>query len=437
LGLNKKLSKFTNQDLKENEMKIGVIGIGYVGLPLSMKLGQHFDTIGYDVDKNRILDLKKGIDKTLESSLQDFKNASKLTFSDSIESLVDVDFFIVTVPTPIDEANIPDLSALCIATRAIGQILKEGSIVVYESTVYPSVTEDVCVPILEKESGGKLNEYFTIGYSPERINPGDKKNSIETVVKVISASNDSTLEIMDHVYSSIVEAGICRASSIQVAEAAKVIENVQRDVNIALMNEFSLILNQMKIDTTEVLKTASSKWNFMNFTPGLVGGHCIGVDPYYLAHQAKRLGLYPNLILAGRRVNDSMPDHLVNEFVKAIRKHPASNINKVVIFGVAFKENVPDVRNSLVIKFAQKLIELKFEIDIIDPLVEPGILADEYNLRLRTELKLNYYDAIIYAVPHDIFNFSDVSDIKKYGKENVILFDLKSQFLKEDSNFRM
>ena len=418
-------------------MKIGVIGLGYVGLPLSLKLGKNFDTVGYDVDRNRISDLKKGIDKTQESTSDDFKHSSKLIFSDSIESLLDVDFFIVTVPTPIDEANIPDLSALRTATRAIGKILKEGSIVVYESTVYPSVTEDVCVPILENESGGKLNEYFTVGYSPERINPGDKKNSIESVVKVISASNDSTLEIMDSVYSSIIQAGVYRASSIKVAEAAKIIENVQRDVNIALMNEFSLILNQMKIDTSEVLRAASSKWNFMEFTPGLVGGHCIGVDPYYLAHQAKRLGLYPDLIIAGRRVNDSMPDNLVNEFVKAIRKHSEANVTRIAIFGVTFKENVPDIRNSLVIKFAQKLVELNFEIDIIDPLVEPELLANEYNLSLKIDAKLNYYDAIIYAVPHDIFEFTDVSDIKKYGKENAIFFDLKSQFLKEDSHYRM
>ena len=263
------------------------------------------------------------------------------------------------------------------------------------------------------------------------------KNSIENVVKVISASNDSTLEIMHSVYSSIIQAGVYRASSIKVAEAAKIIENVQRDVNIALMNEFSLILNQMKIDTSEVLRVASSKWNFMEFTPGLVGGHCIGVDPYYLAHQAKRLGLYPDLIIAGRRVNDSIPDNLVNEFVKATRKHSEVNVRRVAIFGVTFKENVPDVRNSLVIKFAQRLIELNFEIDIIDPLVEPEFLANEYNLSLKTDAKLNYYDAIIYAVPHDIFEFTDASDIKKYGKGNAIFFDLKSQFLKEESHYRM
>ena len=293
------------------------------------------------------------------------------------------------------------------------------------------------MPILEEQSKGRLNEDFTVGYSPERINPGDKFNSIEDVVKVISASDIKTLDIMERLYSTIIKAGIYRASSIQVAEAAKVIENVQRDVNIALMNEFSLILNRMNVDTTEVLEAAETKWNFMKFSPGLVGGHCIGVDPYYLAHQAKKLGLYPDLILAGRRVNDSMPDYLVNEFIKKMSATSLGRGNKVAVFGVSFKENVPDVRNSLVIKLAQKLKELEFDVHIIDPVVDPDLLINEHGLKLKKDPEVNYYDALVYAVPHDGFNFSKPSDIKKFGKENAIFFDLKGKFSKTVSDFRM
>ena len=418
-------------------MKIGVIGLGYVGLPLAVRLAMHYETFGFDINKRRIEELNDRRDVTLEVNTETFQAATKITFTNEIEDLREVDVAIITVPTPIDDAKVPDLTPLIKATEAVSRIAKKGITIVYESTVYPGVTENTCVPIIEEITGGKLNDYFFVGYSPERINPGDKIHTIENVNKIVSASDEKTLNLLSQIYSSIINADIYKAESIKVAEAAKVIENVQRDINIALMNEFSVIFSKMGIDTSEVLNAAASKWNFLKFKPGLVGGHCIGVDPYYLAHQAKRNGSFPELILAGRRINDSVPQYIVNEFLYASCKVSSTTVKNIAVFGVTFKENVPDIRNSQVVEIIKKLIDLNFNVDVFDPLADPKALVSDFGIKLSKKPKLGHYDGVIYAVPHHDFGFKSSSDIKQYGKEGMIFFDLKAVFDKKESSFRL
>lgn len=406
--------------------KIGVVGLGYVGLPLAVEFGKKFPTIGFDINKPRITELESGKDSTLEVEPELLAQAEKLSFTSTIQKLSDCNVFIVTVPTPIDKHKRPDLSPLISASKAIGSVLKKDDIVIYESTVYPGATEEVCVPILEKESGLVFNKDFYAGYSPERINPGDKEHRVTNILKVTSGSTPEIADFVDQLYKQIITAGTHKASSIQVAEAAKVIENTQRDVNIALINELSLIFNRLGIDTIEVLEAAGTKWNFLPFRPGLVGGHCISVDPYYLTHKAQEIGYHPQMILAGRQINDSMGAYVAECTIKLLTKKRIHIVDSnILVLGLSFKENCPDLRNTRVVDIIQEFESYHAHVDVYDPWVDSEEAEHEYGITPIDALSNGKYDAIVLAVGHDEFQEMGVDNIRKLGKSACILFDVK------------
>ncbi len=414
--------------------KIAVIGLGYVGLPLAVEFGKKMSVTGYDINQNRIDELNKGVDRTLEVEDHELKAATQLTCTNNITELASSNVFIITVPTPIDQFKTPDLTPLKKASTTVGEVLKKGDIVIYESTVFPGCTEDVCVPILEKVSGLKFNEDFFCGYSPERINPGDKKHRLPNIKKVTSGSTPEIAEHIDKLYQSIITAGTHKAPSIKVAEAAKVIENAQRDLNIAFVNELALIFGKMGIDTQDVLQAAGTKWNFLPFKPGLVGGHCIGVDPYYLTYKAEEIGYHPQVILAGRRINDTMGLYVTNRIVKLMTQR--SNViknSKVLVLGITFKENCPDIRNSKVIDVVRELESFGIDVDVYDPHADRAEVMDEYQIELIPELN-NSYDAIILAVGHSDFNAIDLHNLKH---EKTVVFDLKAFWPKDQITARL
>lgn len=419
-------------------IKIAVIGLGYVGLPLAVEFGKHLPVVGFDINAERIAALAAGTDHTLEVSDEELTQASHLNYSSDIEALKDCNFFIVTVPTPIDDYKQPDLTPLIKASEAIGSLLKKDDIVVYESTVYPGATEEVCIPVLEKVSGLTFNQDFYAGYSPERINPGDKEHRVTNILKVTAGSTPEVADFVDEVYNLIITAGTHKAASIKVAEAAKVIENTQRDVNIALINELAVIFNKMGIDTQAVLEAAGTKWNFLPFRPGLVGGHCIGVDPYYLTHKAQAIGYNPEIILAGRRLNDSMGEYVVTQLVKTmIKKRIQVEGAKVLVLGLSFKENCPDVRNTKVIDIVHELEEYNIEVDVYDPWVDKAEAEREYDVMPISKPAMNHYDGIILAVAHNEFVELGVEQIRAFGKNEHVLYDLKYVFTKEDTDIRL
>ena len=421
-----------------NKLKIAVIGLGYVGLPLAVEFGKQHSVVGFDINASRIAALMAGTDHTLEVSDQELAVAIHLRYSSDIQTLKDCNFFIVTVPTPIDSSKQPDLTPLITASKAIGSLLKKDDIVVYESTVYPGATEEVCVPVLEEVSGLILNQDFYAGYSPERINPGDKEHRVTNILKVTAGSTPEVADFIDEVYNLIITAGTHKAPSIRVAEAAKVIENTQRDVNIALINELAVIFNKMGIDTEAVLKAAGTKWNFLPFRPGLVGGHCIGVDPYYLTHKAQAIGHNPEIILAGRRLNDSMGEYVVTQLVKTmIKKRIQIEGAKVLVLGLSFKENCPDVRNTKVIDIIHELQKYNVEIDVHDPWINANEANREYSITPISQPVSNQYDGIILAVAHEQFIKMGIEKIRALGKDNHVLYDLKYLFTKEDTDIRL
>ncbi|GAB2506879.1 Vi polysaccharide biosynthesis UDP-N-acetylglucosamine C-6 dehydrogenase TviB [Pseudoxanthomonas sangjuensis] len=409
-----------------DQARIAVIGLGYVGLPLAAAFGRHYPTLGFDINAQRIAELRRGHDHTLEVSEEELRGAAQLQFSDDPEALKGCNVFIVTVPTPIDEYKRPDLRPLESASRTVGRAIGRGGVAVYESTVYPGATEEVCVPIIERESGLKFNSDFYAGYSPERINPGDKQHRLETITKVTSGSTPEAADFVDRLYGSVVSAGTHKASSIRVAEAAKVIENTQRDVNIALINELALIFHRLGIDTHEVLEAAGTKWNFLPFRPGLVGGHCIGVDPYYLTHKAQQIGYHPDVILAGRRINDGMGAHVARRTVKLMQRRGIQTANAdVLILGLAFKENCPDLRNTRVVDIVAELRSYNANVHIHDPWVSPDEALAEYGLPLVGAPEPGKYDAIVLAVSHREFVQLGADGIRGYGKPGAVLFDVK------------
>ena len=424
--------------LSFSKTKIAVMGLGYVGLPLAVAFSRKYSVIGYDINNSRIQDLTDCVDSTLEVSKDELKSSKNLLFTSNINILKDANVFIVTVPTPIDEHNRPNLSPLIKASEMIGKILKQNDVVIYESTVYPGATEEVCIPILEKFSGFLLNKNFFAGYSPERINPGDKEHKINDILKVTSGSNPEIAEYIDNLYSSIISAGTFKASSIKVAEAAKVIENTQRDVNIALINELSIIFNKLDIDTSEVLEAAGTKWNFLPFRPGLVGGHCIGVDPYYLTHKAQSIGHHPEIILAGRRINDGMSEYIVSQLIKAmLKKGIAVHGAEVLIMGLTFKENCPDLRNTKVADIVKNLMEYKINVDVVDPWCSNEESISEYNIEVKKEGVKGKYDAIVLAVNHKEFALLGADEIHALGKKVHLIYDLKYVINKSDSDMRL
>ena len=423
---------------KINDTKIAIIGLGYVGLPLAVAFSRKFNVLGFDINSSRIEELQSGIDSTMEVSDSDLSSANSLRFSFDQEDLRECNTFIITVPTPIDKYKKPDLSPLINASTLVGNIIKNDDIVIYESTVYPGATEDECIPVLERISGLTLNKNFFVGYSPERINPGDKNHRVEDILKVTSGSNKSSSEFIDSLYASVIKAGTYKASSIKVAEAAKVIENTQRDVNIALINELAIIFERLNIDTSEVLEAAETKWNFLPFRPGLVGGHCIGVDPYYLTHKSESVGYHPEMILAGRRINDGMAKYATSQLIK---KMTNENIeikdSKVLVMGLAFKENCPDIRNSKVVDMVSELKRHNMLVDIYDPLVDRKTVKEEYGLNMIDQPSINIYDAIVLAVGHKEFINIGSKKLRGFGLPKHILYDLKSVFGKEESDLRL
>ena len=422
-------------DLKNK--KIAIIGLGYVGLPLAVEFGKKYETLGFDINEARIKELNAGTDSTLEVSDEELAATKMLTCTCDVEKLKECDIYIVTVPTPIDEHKQPDLTPLIKASEMLGKVVSKDDIIIYESTVYPGATEEVCLPAVEKVSGLVFNQDFFAGYSPERINPGDKEHRVTNIKKVTSGSNDEIAEIVDQLYLSIIIAGTHKASSIKVAEAAKVIENTQRDVNIALINELSIIFNKLDIDTLEVLEAAGSKWNFLPFRPGLVGGHCIGVDPYYLTHKAQTVGYHPEMILAGRRLNDGMGEYVVSQLVKTmLKKRIHVDGANVLVMGLTFKENCPDLRNTKVIDIVSELKEYNINVDITDPWCSSEESEHEYGLTL-SEPKKDHYDAIILAVAHNEFSAMGTDKIKALGKSNHVLYDLKYVLPKESVDMRL
>ncbi len=420
------------------ELKIAIIGLGYVGLPLAVEFGKKVPVVGFDIHQKRIDELTSGHDHTLEVSPEELAQAAQLSYTANLEDLKDCNFFIVTVPTPIDEFKQPDLTPLVKASTSIGQVLNAGDIMVYESTVYPGATEEVCIPVLEKVSGLIFNQDFYAGYSPERINPGDKLHRVSNILKVTSGSTPEVAEFVDQVYKLVIEAGTHKAESIKVAEAAKVIENTQRDVNIALINELALIFNKMGIDTESVLKAAGTKWNFLPFRPGLVGGHCIGVDPYYLTYKAQAIGYHPEIILAGRRLNDAMGAYVVTQLVKSmIKKKIQVEGAKVLVLGLSFKENCPDIRNTKVIDIVKELQEYHIDVDIYDPWVNADEAEHEYGIRTMDALQNGIYDAVILAVAHEQFVALGAEKIRALGKESHVLYDLKYVLPQTASDIRL
>jgi UDP-N-acetyl-D-glucosamine/UDP-N-acetyl-D-galactosamine dehydrogenase len=402
--------------------KIAIIGLGYVGLPLAAEFGKKYNVVGFDINQARIEELENGFDRTRELTTEDIRKSVNLHFTSDINLINDCTVYIVTVPTPIDNYKKPDLTPLLKASETVGKVLKKGDIVIYESTVYPGCTEGDCVPVLEKISGLKFNQDFFCGYSPERINPGDKERTLTKILKITSGSTPETADFVDNLYQSIIEAGTYRATSIRVAEAAKLIENCQRDVNISFVNELSLIFDKMNIDTNEVLEAAGTKWNFLKFKPGLVGGHCIGVDPYYMLHKSESLGYYPQVILSGRRVNDNMGIFVANKVIKLlIQKGINIKGSKALILGVTFKENCPDIRNSRVVDIYNELKQFGLNVSVYDPWVDKEEVYEEYKIEL-VDQPLSSYDAIVLAVSHEEFR---TLDIEKIRQANSVLFDIK------------
>ena len=420
------------------EIKLAVIGLGYVGLPLAVEFGKKYPTLGFDINQIRVAELQRGEDHTLEVSPEEMRQAELLRYSSDLSSLAGANFYIVTVPTPIDQHRQPDLTPLKKASETLGKVIKRGDIVVYESTVYPGATEEDCIPIIERISGLKYNVDFFAGYSPERINPGDKEHRVTSIKKVTSGSTPEAAALIDAVYASIITAGTYKASSIRVAEAAKVIENTQRDLNIALINELAVIFNKLGIDTEEVLLAAGTKWNFLPFRPGLVGGHCIGVDPYYLTHKAQAIGYHPEVILAGRRINDSMGRYVVSELVKAmINRHMHVQGAKVLIMGLTFKENCPDIRNTKVVDIVAELKEYGVDADVFDPWVDPAQAQHEYGISLVQQPAQAAYDAVVIAVGHKEFRQLGAAGIKALTKPQHVLYDLKYILPAADSDLRL
>lgn len=422
-----------------DQLKIAIIGLGYVGLPLAVEFGKRVSTMGFDINLNRIKELEQGQDHTLELSASEMQQAHQLSYSSEVSALQQSNFYIVTVPTPIDDFKQPDLTPLVKASEMIAQVLKAGDIVVYESTVYPGATEEVCIPVLEKLSGLKFNTDFFVGYSPERINPGDKQRRVTNILKITSGSTPEAAQYIDQVYRMIIQAGTYPAPSIKVAEAAKVIENTQRDVNIALINELALIFNKIGIDTEEVLKAAGTKWNFLAFRPGLVGGHCIGVDPYYLTHKAQSIGLHPEIILAARRLNDRMGEYVATQLIKEMVKKRIQVVgSKILIMGLSFKENCPDIRNTKIVDMVNALKEYDLDLDIYDPWVDPDEVEKEYGLRPISNIELTgQYDAIVLALAHDQFKQMTIQEFNQLGKAKHVLYDLKYVLEQSQADIRL
>jgi UDP-N-acetyl-D-galactosamine dehydrogenase len=410
------------------DSKIAVIGLGYVGLPLAVEFGKYFDTVGFDINESRIRELESGHDSTLEVTPEEMRSAKRLSFTADLDNLNDCSVYIVTVPTPIDSAKRPDLGALRSASRTVGQVLSAGDIVIYESTVYPGATEEDCAPILAEVSGLKVNKDFYLGYSPERINPGDKAHRVTDILKVTSGSTAEAADFVDTLYKKVIKAGTYRASSIRVAEAAKVIENTQRDVNIALINELALIFNRLGLDTLEVLEAAGTKWNFLPFRPGLVGGHCIGVDPYYLTHKSQEIGYHPAMILAGRRINDNMGIYVASRVVQLMVKR-GINLpdSRILVMGITFKEDCPDIRNTRVIDVIRELQGYGATVEVYDPWVEPAAVRKEYGVEVISEApEQGRYEGIVLAVAHHQFMEMAPEAIRAFGKAGHVLYDIKS-----------
>jgi UDP-N-acetyl-D-galactosamine dehydrogenase len=429
----RRMAKFNLRNLQ-----VGVVGLGYVGLPLAVEFGKRFHTVGYDIKPQRVAELKAGRDSTLEVEPAELAAAQRLRFTAQLADLKPCRVYVVTVPTPIDEFKSPDLTPLVKASEALGQVIKKGDVVVYESTVYPGCTEEVCVPILERVSGLRFNRDFYAGYSPERINPGDKEHRLPTIRKVTSGSTPAVAQFVDSLYRSIVTAGTHRASSIRVAEAAKVIENTQRDVNIALINELALIFNRLGIDTEEVLQAAGSKWNFLPFRPGLVGGHCIGVDPYYLTHKAQSIGYHPEMILAGRRINDNMAIYVAQQVAQLmIERRIHVRDSRVLVMGLTFKENCPDVRNTKVVDVVRELQKYGARVDVYDPWVDPAEAEHEYGLRPIRRPQPGRYDAIVMAVGHRQFREIGIDKVRALAKKQHVLYDIKYVFGRHESDGRL
>ncbi|WP_291721408.1 nucleotide sugar dehydrogenase [Bernardetia sp.] len=414
--------------------KIAVIGLGYVGLPLAVEFGKKYTTIGFDINASRIEELDKGYDRTLEVNTEQLAEADKISFTSNIEEIKEATIYIITVPTPVDLYKKPDLKPILSASQTVGKVLKKDDIVVYESTVFPGCTEEECVPVLEKYSGLKYNQDFFCGYSPERINPGDKEHTIAKIKKVVSGSTPKVAKQLDELYGSIITAGTHLASSIKVAEASKVIENAQRDLNIAFVNELALIFEKMNIDTLEVLEAAGTKWNFLPFKPGLVGGHCIGVDPYYLTYKAESLGYHPDVILAGRRINDTMGAFVASKVVKLmIQRSSSVKDAKILVLGITFKENCPDIRNSKVIDVIREFQDFGADVEVYDPWADKAEVKHEYNLDL-IEKPTDAYDAIVLAVSHNQF---DSLDFEKIKHQNTVIYDIKGKFDKSKVTARL
>ena len=421
-----------------SDVKLAVIGLGYVGLPLAVEFGKKYQTLGFDINQARIQELKSGTDSTLEVSDKELAETTALSYSSNVEDLKTANVYIVTVPTPIDEHKQPDLTPLIKASEMLGKVIHAGDIIIYESTVYPGATEEACIPVVERVSGLVYNQDFYAGYSPERINPGDKEHRVTNILKVTSGSTPEIATLVDDLYRSIIVAGTHKASSIKVAEAAKVIENTQRDVNIALINELSIIFNKLNIDTLEVLEAAGTKWNFLPFRPGLVGGHCIGVDPYYLTHKAQSVGYHPEMILAGRRLNDGMGAYVVSQLVKnMLHKRIQVEGANVLIMGLTFKENCPDLRNTKIVDIVSELKEYNINVDITDPWCSTEQAEHEYNLSLTKQPETGHYDAIILAVSHNEFKTMGADNIRALGKTNHVLYDLKYVLPKESVDMRL
>jgi UDP-N-acetyl-D-galactosamine dehydrogenase len=405
---------------------IGIVGLGYVGLPLAVEFGKHFPTVGLDINENRIQELLAGTDSTLEVTAEELRQADQLHYTSRPDELATCNVYIITVPTPVDDYRRPDFRPLIGASTTVGRLLKTGDVAIYESTVYPGATEEVCVPILERESGLKFNRDFFAGYSPERINPGDKEHRVTTIRKVTSGSTPEIADFVDQLYQRVIAAGTHKASSIKVAEAAKVIENTQRDVNIALINELALLFDRLGIDTEEVLLAAGSKWNFLPFRPGLVGGHCIGVDPYYLTHKAQEIGYHPEMILAGRRINDGMGAYVVQRVVKLMNQRRIAVMDaNILVLGLTFKENCPDLRNTRVVDIVREFRDYNACVDVYDPWVDPAEAKHEYDIEPVQDPLPGHYDAIILAVAHRQFREMGIERIRQLGKPNSVLFDVK------------
>jgi UDP-N-acetyl-D-galactosamine dehydrogenase len=420
------------------DIRIGVIGLGYVGLPLAVYLSRHFPVVGFDIDAGRVEELSRGVDRTHEVTDEEFAAVKELSYTADIEGLRDCNFYIVTVPTPVDQAKRPDLSALVSSSRAVGKVISAGDVVVYESTVFPGATEEVCVPELEKVSGLKFNQDFFAGYSPERINPGDLAHRVPDIIKVTSGSTPEVAELVDAVYAKVITAGTHRVSSIRVAEAAKVIENIQRDVNIALINELAMLFKQMGLETLEVLEAAGTKWNFQAFRPGLVGGHCIGVDPYYLTYKAEQIGFHPQMILAGRRINDGMAAFVANDIIKAMLKRKQSiDGARVLVMGFTFKENVPDTRNTKVVDLVRTLRDFVGDLVIYDPMADIDLAKHEYGIDITNELPAGPFNAVILAVKHDPIAQLGEAGIKALLTPDGLIYDLKTILPRDVSHVRI